>query len=113
MPDSQTRARTGFARFGLHDSLLRGVADAGFASPRPIQDETIPAGLAGRDVLGLARTGTGKTAAFALPLLDRLQGRAPDRRGKGPRVLVVAPTRELATQISEAVSYTHLTLPTN
>ena len=61
--------------------------------------ETIPAGLDGRDVLGLAQTGTGKPAAFALPLLDRLL----DVRGKGPRVLVLAPTRELATQISEEI----------
>ena len=63
---------TGFNRFGLDSSILRGVRAAGFAEPRPIQEQTIPAALAGRDVLGLAQTGTGKTAAFALPLLHRL-----------------------------------------
>jgi ATP-dependent RNA helicase RhlE len=75
---------------------MRGIRHAGFESPREIQLETIPAGLAGRDVLGLAQTGTGKTAAFALPLLDRLL----ETPGKGPRALVIAPTRELATQIA-------------
>ena len=67
--------------------------------PRPIQSETIPAGLEGRDVLGLAQTGTGKTAAFALPLLHQLL----EERGQGPRVLILAPTRELATQIAEEI----------
>ncbi len=86
----------GFNRFGLHEDLVHGIRDAGFETPRPIQLQTIPAGLDGRDVLGLAHTGTGKTAAFALPLLDRLlQARRP-----GPRALVLAPTRELATQIA-------------
>ena len=75
---------------------MRGIRAAGFKSPRPIQLETIPAGREGRDVLGLAQTCTGKTAAFALPLLDRLL--ATHRRG--PRALVLAPTRELATQIA-------------
>ena len=86
---------SGFDRFGLHSPILRGVLAAGFLEPRPIQDETIPAALAGRDVLGLAETGTGKTAAFALPLLDRFSR----ERRPGPRALVLAPTRELATQI--------------
>jgi len=96
MSESQNTTRTGFDRFGLHESLIRGIHAAGFETPRPIQDETIPAGLAGRDVMGLAQTGTGKTAAFALPILDRLV----TRPGGGPRVLVLAPTRELATQIA-------------
>jgi len=84
-----------FRQFGLNPAIERGVAEAGFTEPRPIQTLTIPAALAGRDVLGLAQTGTGKTAAFALPILDRLLS---DRRA-GPRALVLAPTRELATQI--------------
>ena len=71
---------TGFDRFGFDSSILRGVNAAGFIEPRPIQVETIPAALAGRDILGLAQTGTGKTAAFALPLLNRLVG----ERGRGP-----------------------------
>ena len=87
---------TGFDRFGLNEALLRGIRAAGFETPRPIQSETIPAGLDGRDVLGLAQTGTGKTAAFALPLLDRIL----EVRGRGPRALVIAPTRELASQIA-------------
>ncbi|HEX9794043.1 MAG TPA: DEAD/DEAH box helicase, partial [Planctomycetota bacterium] len=99
MSESKTTALTGFDRFGLHKDLIRGVQAAGFEDSRPIQAETIPAGLQGRDVLGLAQTGTGKTAAFALPLLHRLL----ERPGKGPRVLVLAPTRELATQIAEEI----------
>lgn len=90
-----TDSSNGFDRFGLDSSLLRGIRAEGFLQPRPIQMDTIPAALAGRDVLGLAQTGTGKTAAFALPLLHRL-GREQRR---GPRALVLAPTRELATQI--------------
>jgi len=96
MSTSGTLAPTGFARFGLHDALVRGIRAAGFTEAWPIQVETIPAGLDGRDVLGLAQTGTGKTAAFALPLLHRLL----QVRRQGPRVLVLAPTRELATQIA-------------
>ncbi len=87
---------SGFDRFGLHKSLRRGILAAGFEAPREIQHETIPAGRDGRDVLGLAQTGTGKTAAFALPLLDRIL----KNPGKGPRALVLAPTRELAAQIA-------------
>ena len=89
----------GFERFGLHEALIRGIRAAGYETPRTIQLETIPAGLDGRDVLGMAQTGTGKTAAFALPLLDRLL--AVNR--KGPRTLVLAPTRELASQIAEEI----------
>ena len=94
-----TDSPTGFDRFGLDSSILRGVLAAGFLEPRSIQVATIPAVLAGRDVLGLAQTGTGKTAAFALPLLHRL---VCERR-RGPRVLVLAPTRELATQIDAEI----------
>jgi len=99
MSDFKSIAPTGFDRFGLHETLVAGIHDAGFDTPRPIQSETIPAGLAGRDVLGLAQTGTGKTAAFALPLLDRLLR----ERRQGPRALVLAPTRELATQIANEI----------
>ncbi len=95
MSNSVSKTPTGFDRFWLHEALVRGIRAAGFDSPRPIQVETIPAGLEGRDVLGLAQTGTGKTAAFALPLLDRLL----QERRHCPRALVLAPTRELATQI--------------
>jgi ATP-dependent RNA helicase RhlE len=90
---------TGFDDFELDKALMSGIRAAGFASPWPIQLDTIPAGLEGRDVLGLAQTGTGKTAAFALPLLDRLL----ETRSKGVRALVLAPTRELATQIAAEI----------
>ena len=91
--------RAGFALFDLDPALRRGIDAAGFVEPRPIQTQAVPAVLAGRDVLGLAQTGTGKTAAFALPVLERLlAGRRP-----GPRVLVLAPTRELAAQIGDEI----------
>jgi ATP-dependent RNA helicase RhlE len=89
-----------FAALGLIDQLQRAVADAGYQKPTPIQAQAIPHLLAGRDMLGCAQTGTGKTAAFALPILDRL-ARLPRRQGRGPRVLVLTPTRELATQIAD------------
>jgi superfamily II DNA/RNA helicase len=88
-------AESGFDCLQLDSTLVRGLAAAGFDQPRPIQAETIPACLEGRDVLGLAQTGTGKTAAFALPILQRLI----EEPGAGPLVLVLAPTRELAIQI--------------
>jgi ATP-dependent RNA helicase RhlE len=90
---------SGFDRFGLHPSLLRGTDAAGFDTPRPVQDAASPAGLDGRDVLGLAQTGTGKTAAFALPLLQRIL----DTGRRGPQALVLAPTRELANQIDAEI----------
>ena len=99
MSVSTSMTETGFDRFGLNDTLVRGIHAAGFDSPRPIQLETIPAGLENRDVLGLAKTGTGKTAAFALPLLNRIV----ERPSQGPRALIIAPTRELATQIAVEV----------
>ena len=94
-----TETPSGFDRFGFHPPIHRGVIALGFEQPRPIQAETIPAALEGRDVLGLAETGTGKTAAFALPLLDRFAR----KRQPGPRALVLAPTRELATQIDTEI----------
>jgi ATP-dependent RNA helicase RhlE len=99
MPHSAFNASTGFDRFELDEALVRGIRAAGFDTPWLIQCETIPAGLEGRDVLGLAHTGTGKTAAFALPLLNRLLA-VPSM---GPRVLVIAPTRELASQIANEI----------
>ncbi len=99
MSNAQTEPAPGFAGFKLADKVCRGIAAAGFTEPRPIQVRTIPAALEGRDILGLAQTGTGKTAAFALPLLERILA----TREPGPRALVVAPTRELASQISEEI----------
>ena len=90
---------TSFAALGLSAELARACADAGFDAPTPIQCEAIPAVLRGQDVLGLAQTGSGKTAAFALPLLQRLAAAAPPVRRV--RVLVLVPTRELAAQVGE------------
>jgi ATP-dependent RNA helicase RhlE len=93
---------TNFPDLGLHPLLLRALEEAGHHTPTPIQAQAIPHVLAGRDVLGIAQTGTGKTAAFALPILHRLAampGRPP--RG-GCRVLVLSPTRELASQIADS-----------
>ena len=86
-----------FDDLDLAPALRQGVADAGFVELRPIQAAALPVALGGRDVLGLARTGTGKTAAFALPLLQRLDGR-PAAAAR-PRALILAPTRELARKI--------------
>ncbi|MDE2155675.1 MAG: DEAD/DEAH box helicase [Xanthomonadaceae bacterium] len=88
---------SGFGALALHPDVLRVLADVGYESPSPIQAATIPPLLEGRDVLGQAQTGTGKTAAFALPILSRIAPRA----GK-PQALVLAPTRELAIQVAEA-----------
>ena len=87
-----------FARLGLYSSLVRGAQAMGYTEPTPIQAAAIPAILAGRDLVASAPTGTGKTAAFALPVLNRL---GPHRPG-GPRVLVLEPTRELAAQVATA-----------
>jgi ATP-dependent RNA helicase RhlE len=86
-----------FRDSGLHEALLRGVAEMGFTTPTPIQAQTIPAGLAGRDLLAAAMTGSGKTAAFLLPILHRLMGKPAGTI----RALVLTPTRELAAQIHE------------
>jgi ATP-dependent RNA helicase RhlE len=91
---------TSFSDLGLSAPLLKAVATASYTTPTPIQTQAIPPGLAGRDVLGIAQTGTGKTAAFALPILQRLSA-TPRRPGGAPRALILAPTRELAGQIAE------------
>ena len=90
-----------FESLGLHELLMRGVAEAGFKRCTPIQARTLPIALAGRDVAGQAQTGTGKTAAFLLGLMQRLliHPSAPDRKATQPRAIVLAPTRELAVQI--------------
>ena len=93
-----TEKATTFAQLGLAAPVLRAVDDVGYEAPTAIQAEAIPSLLAGRDLLGQAQTGTGKTAAFALPLLSRL-----DLRRKRPQILVLTPTRELAIQVAEAM----------
>jgi ATP-dependent RNA helicase RhlE len=87
-----------FAALGLHDDLVRAVTESGYTTPTPIQQAAIPLVLRGRDVMGLAATGTGKTAAFTLPVLHRLHG-GP----RGTRALVLTPTRELCLQVEESV----------
>ena len=91
-----------FADLGLAPALAAGLAGLGYEEPTPIQREAIPPLLAGRDLLGQAATGTGKTAAFALPLLQRLAA-AERRRGPAARRSILVPTRELAMQVAEAV----------
>ncbi len=88
-----------FDDLGLSDRLVQAVAQAGYTKPTPIQAKAIPVALQGRDILGLAQTGTGKTASFTLPMIDLLaQGRG---RARMPRSLILAPTRELAVQVAE------------
>ena len=90
---------TTFADLNLSPKVLKAVEEAGYLIPTPIQEQAIPAALEGRDVLGIAQTGTGKTASFTLPMITRLaRGRA---RARMPRSLVLAPTRELAAQVAE------------
>ena len=86
-----------FNELALSKAVLKALDDAGYETPTPIQAQIIPEILAGKDVVGQAQTGTGKTAAFALPLLSRI-----DLKKKNPQVLVLTPTRELAIQVAEA-----------
>ncbi|AMG84452.1 cold-shock protein [Microbacterium sp. PAMC 28756] len=95
-PD-ESPATPGFEDLGITGPVLKAIKDLGYETPSPIQAATIPTLLAGRDVVGMAQTGTGKTAAFALPVLERL-----DVAQKTPQALVLAPTRELALQVCEA-----------
>ena len=88
---------SGFSSFGFSEALLKTLEEKGYKEPSPIQKAAIPELMLGRDLVGQAQTGTGKTAAFALPLLERLEGRS-----NLPRVLVLAPTRELAMQVADS-----------
>ena len=92
-----------FKGFGLRPALIAALDTAGLSRPTPIQQMAIPVLLKGRDLLALAQTGTGKTAAFLLPLLDHLCGAAPFRAGQAPRALILTPTRELASQIQNNI----------
>jgi len=91
-----------FTDLGLSEPLVRAVADLGYETPTPIQAQAIGPLIAGRDLLGCARTGTGKTAAFALPLLHRMAEDPKPSRANRPRVLVLTPTRELAIQVDDS-----------
>ncbi len=96
------RRLTTFHDLGLAEPILKAVTEAGYTTPTPIQLQAIPPVAAGKDVLGIAQTGTGKTAAFALPILHRLAADRRKAQPKGIRCLVLSPTRELATQIAES-----------
>jgi len=96
----QTTVHCSFQGLGLSEALLHDLNKAGFHEPTPIQAQAIPPGLAGRDVLGCAQTGTGKTAAFVIPMIERLAGTTDSH----PRGLILAPTRELAIQIQETIA---------
>ena len=94
---SDTETVPSFAEMPLAPAVIKAVQDVGYETPSPIQAQSIPHLLEGKDLLGLAQTGTGKTAAFALPLLSRV-----DTKKRHPQILVLAPTRELAIQVAEA-----------
>jgi len=96
-------AAPAFTDLGLAEPLLKALADANYTTPTPIQAQAIPALLQGRDMLGLAQTGTGKTAAFALPILQQLAAVKTNPAPKSVRALILAPTRELAVQIGDSI----------
>src|SRR4051812_901041 len=98
-PADGSPSAAGFAGLGLHDSISATLAELGYEEPTPIQREAIPILLSGRDVLGQAATGTGKTAAFALPIVQHIGGMDGQRRTSA---FVLVPTRELAMQVAEA-----------
>ncbi|MBT8036438.1 MAG: DEAD/DEAH box helicase [Verrucomicrobiae bacterium] len=101
-----------FQSLGLHTRILQAIDDAGYTQATPIQAKTIPPILQGKDVIGLAQTGTGKTAAFTLPLLSDLSQKSHELSTRGTRVLIIAPTRELVAQINQSIrtygKYTNL-----
>ncbi|WP_042996403.1 DEAD/DEAH box helicase, partial [Bordetella bronchiseptica] len=109
--DAPTRT---FADFGLHPLLLKSIADTGYTNPTPIQAQAIPVVVEGRDVMGAAQTGTGKTAAFTLPILHRLMPLANTSASPARhpvRALILTPTRELADQVYESVKRYSLHTP--
>ena len=100
---SVNRKKMKFTELGLNESLLKAVKEQGYDTPTPIQAKAIPLVIEGKDVLAAAQTGTGKTAGFTLPLLERLSQSSPQMKKKQIRVLVLTPTRELAAQVADSV----------
>src|SRR5436305_11998902 len=98
MTESAPMSDLTFAQLGLSDSIVAVLTALGYEAPTPIQSRTIPPLLAGKDIVGQAQTGTGKTAAFALPMIQQL-----DPKSKSTQALVLTPTRELAMQVAEAI----------
>ena len=94
---------TTFSDFGLAEPILKALAGEGYETPTPIQTQAIPLVLEGRDLLGIAQTGTGKTAAFSLPILDRFARDQKPRQPRSCRALILSPTRELASQIADNI----------
>ena len=103
-PDPKAVTPMSFESLGLRDELLSAIAAQGYTQPTPIQAGAIPLVFEGRDLLAGAQTGTGKTAAFALPIVQRLSEKAPREKRRKPRALVLVPTRELAAQVSEEMN---------
>jgi len=101
-PHERLSILTTFSDLGLAAPILNALAEKGYATPTPIQAQAIPSVMAGEDLLGIAQTGTGKTAAFALPILDHLSRSTRPRRRRTCRALILSPTRELATQIANS-----------
>ena len=91
-----------FEEFNLNPAIIKAITACGYTTPTPIQEQSIPVVMKGSDLIATAQTGTGKTAAFVLPALQRLSAK-PALPGRGPRVLVLTPTRELANQVTDAV----------
>jgi len=100
--NQKAHSLTSFHGFGLNEAITRAIAEENYANPTPIQKQTIPIVMSGRDVIGIAQTGTGKTAAFALPILHQLAANPRPSERKSCRVLVLSPTRELSGQILES-----------
>jgi ATP-dependent RNA helicase RhlE len=103
LTNENTAELSGFAKLGITGGLLKATHAAGYDSPKPVQIEAIPAHLDGRDVLAVAQTGSGKTAAFSLPILTKIVALGTKRLPKTARALILAPTRELAVQIEETI----------
>ena len=101
--DAVYLARMPFRKFGLHTAILKAVQKAGYTRPTPVQEAAIPKVMQGHDVIAIAQTGTGKTAAFVLPLLHRLASPEHQEQARSIRTLILAPTRELAAQIMENI----------
>ena len=102
-PEQNPEQATGFAGLGITGVLLKATLAASFATPKPIQVQAIPPQLEGRDIFGIAQTGSGKTAAFTLPILSKIMALGNKRRPKTCRALILAPTRELAVQIEDTI----------
>src|SRR4051812_6188215 len=104
MPNVKHQPSDGFESLGLRDEIVATLTALGYEEPTPIQRAAIPPLIAGRDLLGQAATGTGKTAAFALPIIEQIAADTERRRGKQTiRALVLVPTRELAMQVAQAI----------